>query len=198
MRESGTPAGLTGKGTGLRRFEGLPPWVGSAGLSVFLLWFSQQTRSLFRAKQAPLLQQFQNIFARCLCPVLQGSMSSKNAPAPRHVKAWRPAAGQFIRIKAEENPPGRVAKKYFLCYTKCEYRPSAIFYKNNRKLREKHFSGIWDAAFDIAHRFYVGCQSYGVHDSDVLQMDASSIVGKIKDTMTWDTARDFCSLKPSK
>ena len=43
LRESGTPAGLTGKSTGLRRFEGFPPWVSSAGLSVFLLWFSQQT-----------------------------------------------------------------------------------------------------------------------------------------------------------
>lgn len=73
-----------------------------------------------------------------------------------------------------------------------------LFYKSNRKLREEHSSGIWDAAFDIAHRLCVGCQSYGVHDLDVLQMDASSIVGKIKDTMTWDTARDFCSLKPSK
>ena len=37
--------------------------------------------------------------------------------------------GAIYPDKSRGNPPGRVAKKYFLCYTEREYRPSAIFIK---------------------------------------------------------------------
>ena len=55
LRESGPVRDPTGKVTGLRRFEGFPPWVGSAGLSVFLLWFSQQTRGPVSNEAGPFV-----------------------------------------------------------------------------------------------------------------------------------------------
>ena len=100
LRESGLSARLTGKVTGLRRFEGLPPLsAGAASRNVFLLWFFPADKGAC-FERSRLLCHVNTFFPKS-CAVFGGQVSGIGQVRPGGDQLERMGALQVVWKRAQ-------------------------------------------------------------------------------------------------